>query len=257
MREAGGSEIHLLQMRGQLAGTNEAHLKLRRLDDVPPRHTEPDHRHAGEAANDETHPQVLTARLTERVGRHRDRQSVQAAALDQFLILRLIHATRGRTPAPARKGIGAIRRRTRRGIGVLEKTRWRAKPPTLALLRSGGTVRVAGRQHNGRTVRLTFTHYASPEIDQVHQRDHALLPALAALENPRCLEINRSADGNDDISGSVQQRNRLEIPELQERVQRRPHSFLGNDAAKATLGTDDQPERGGNILRTIDQRRAC
>ena len=94
-------QIHLLQMRVQFTGADQAHLQFGGLDQVAPGEPEPDDGDAGKAADDPTQPEVLRAGLQERFRGHDDGQTVQPSLFDEVFVILLAHPGRAAKSRPA------------------------------------------------------------------------------------------------------------------------------------------------------------
>src|SRR5438477_3351731 len=100
MGQSGGGQIHLLEVRVQLAGPQQTHLQLRGAAKITPGQGQADHGNGCETANDHAHPEILMAGPEEVFRRHANGQAVQASGLKQGPIFLLAHPGRAPTAWP-------------------------------------------------------------------------------------------------------------------------------------------------------------
>src|SRR6185369_17052002 len=103
--QAGGSEVHLLEVGVQFTGTEQAHFQFGRLPEVTPGQTHADDRDAGKTADNHAHPKILITGAAEVFGRKADGEAEKATSLEQRFKLLVAHS--GRT-SPARRPVGRI-----------------------------------------------------------------------------------------------------------------------------------------------------
>ena len=101
--QAGGGEVHLLEMRVHFAGAHQADLQLGGLGQVSPGQAGAEDGNRRQQHDDRPQPQITGGRRVQSLGGHGEDQAVQRSLGDQGLEFLLVHAPQPEgTPGPAR-----------------------------------------------------------------------------------------------------------------------------------------------------------
>jgi hypothetical protein len=92
-----------------------------------------------------------------------------------------------------------------------------------------------------------------PEIHQVHQRERVFPPVNAASPQHFRGNFNGGPGAGDGFARGAEDRDGLELTGPDEVLERRLKPVLGNNAAKAPLGADDNAEGRGDVATAIDE----
>src|SRR3954463_3322730 len=119
MCKASRREVHLLQVRVQLAGSEQSHFQFGRFSEGAPRQPESRDRQSGETSDNQAQPQILGTRTPKVFSRKPDGESMQATSFQQGLELLVSHPGWSPPTRPVRGIHGCeIRNARSKNIGI-------------------------------------------------------------------------------------------------------------------------------------------
>ena len=274
VRQAGGGEVHFLEVRIQFAGADEPNLKIGGGGDAAPGQARTNHRYCRQEGNDGPEPDIMFKRRAEGLRGHDDDKTVYALFLTEDLIVFLTHPTGPAEPGPAtavtkphpvriivrRWWFSGIACSSGRGVGRIVQPGFGTRPGRRHAHAIGRIAvgKILPGQDDRQIGALDVVGEIGAEVHRIDEGDGLRIPFFRRAHGAPDLKLNPRPGGRNHLAGGVQQRDAVQFSSilLEQFRQRGFESFLGNHAAKAPLRAEHNAQCGGNVLGPVDQRCA-